>query len=157
MLHEISTLRARMEAGGDWRGFRDEIADLHARASTEEEYVTLMEDFTALVGYAEQEFAPDVFERLVREHAPDGTVSPGRIDLYKRNSFVLEAKQSRQQGGKKEIPGQAHLFPEDKTAGLGRPAASRAWDALRPAPRTTRLRTCCSWRVPGHLPGPATG
>ena len=33
-----------------------------------------------------------VFERFVRR--PDG--SNGRIDLYKRDSFVLEAKQSRQ-------------------------------------------------------------
>jgi hypothetical protein len=27
----------------------------------------------------------------------------GRIDLYRRGCFVLEAKQSRQAGGKKEI------------------------------------------------------
>ena len=33
-----------------------------------------------------------VFERGVTHH-PDGTTSTGRIDLYKRNMFVLEAKQ----------------------------------------------------------------
>lgn len=64
MLPEIASLRARMEAGGDWRGYRDEIAELHKRASTEEEYVTLLEDFAALAGYAEQEFESEVFERL---------------------------------------------------------------------------------------------
>jgi SAM-dependent methyltransferase len=34
-----------------------------------------------------------VFERAVSFQNPDGTTSPGRIDLYKRGCFVLEAKQ----------------------------------------------------------------
>ncbi len=34
-----------------------------------------------------------VFERAVTFQNPDGTTSAGRIDLYKRGSFVLEAKQ----------------------------------------------------------------
>jgi len=34
-----------------------------------------------------------VFERAVTFQNPDGTTSPGRIDLYKRGCFVLEAKQ----------------------------------------------------------------
>jgi hypothetical protein len=34
-----------------------------------------------------------VFERAVHFHNGDGTTSPGRIDLYKRGCFVLEAKQ----------------------------------------------------------------
>ena len=33
------------------------------------------------------------FEFPVTEHHPDGTTSPGRIDLYKRRCFVLESKQ----------------------------------------------------------------
>src|SRR5712664_1235082 len=40
-----------------------------------------------------------VFERVVKEVARDGSVATRRIDLYKRNCFVLEAKQSRQQQG----------------------------------------------------------
>ncbi len=36
-----------------------------------------------------------VFERVVQEVGRDGTVSHKRIDLYKRDCFVLEAKQSR--------------------------------------------------------------
>ena len=42
-----------------------------------------------------------VFERAVRFHHDDGSTSPGRIDLYKKNCFVLEAKQSkkREKGG----------------------------------------------------------
>src|SRR5271166_2083664 len=42
-----------------------------------------------------------VFERAVDFVAPDGQRSIGRIDLYRRGCFVLEAKQSRQAGGKK--------------------------------------------------------
>ena len=34
-----------------------------------------------------------VFERSVTFHHGDGKTSTGRIDLYKRGSFVLEAKQ----------------------------------------------------------------
>ena len=34
-----------------------------------------------------------VFERDVTFRNPDGTTSIGRIDLYKRGGFVLEAKQ----------------------------------------------------------------
>ena len=33
------------------------------------------------------------FEFEVTEHHPDGTVSKGRMDLYKRGCFVLESKQ----------------------------------------------------------------
>src|SRR5687768_16669020 len=40
-----------------------------------------------------------VFERAVKEPAGDGTFTTRRIDLYRRGAFVLEAKQSRQQGG----------------------------------------------------------
>jgi len=38
-----------------------------------------------------------VFERSVTFHHPDGSTSTGRIDLYKRGSFVLEAKQGVEQ------------------------------------------------------------
>jgi hypothetical protein len=54
-----------------------------------------------------------VFERVVKFRDGD----TGRIDLYKRGSFVLEAKQSRQKGQAKAIPGQEDLFTaEDDTA-----------------------------------------
>jgi SAM-dependent methyltransferase len=69
-----------------------------------------------------------VFERVVREKARDGTVSNRRIDLYKRDCFVLEAKQSRFAGEKKldtpELPGIGSA-PRGRRAG-----ANRAWDVL---------------------------
>src|SRR4051812_40207011 len=43
-----------------------------------------------------------VFERRVTGRTPDDQPGSGRIDLYKRDCFVLEAKQSRQAGGKKD-------------------------------------------------------
>jgi hypothetical protein len=74
-----------------------------------------------------------VFERVVKEKARDGTVSSKRIDLYKRDCFVLEAKQSRLSGDKKlsdapQMPGLALL---NETAPRGkRASANRSWDVL---------------------------
>src|SRR5258708_38344326 len=53
-----------------------------------------------------------VFERSVTKHRDDET-STGRIDLYRRGAFVLEAKQSRIKGGNKEIKGQNDLCSVD--------------------------------------------
>ncbi len=64
---------------------------------------------------ASHEFNDYVFERVVERRRPDGTIERGRIDLYKRNCFILEAKQSRQKGAKKAvIEGQADLFADSK-------------------------------------------
>ncbi len=55
----------------------------------------------------------------------------GRIDLYRRDSFVLEAKQSRLKGGHKEVPGQDDLFAEPAPGEpRGRRGVGRAWDVL---------------------------
>lgn len=72
-----------------------------------------------------------VFERAVQEPNGDGTYSSRRIDLYKRGSFVLEAKQSRQKGGKKEIEQETtDLFGAAEPETRGRRGAERAWDVL---------------------------
>ena len=71
-----------------------------------------------------------VFERVVTRHRDDGDAI-GRIDLYRKGSFVLEAKQSRWKGGKKEIAGQSDLFAaESEAKDRGKPGARRAWDVL---------------------------
>ena len=41
-----------------------------------------------------------VFERAVRPRASDGGTAPKRIDLYKKDTFILEAKQSRLPGAR---------------------------------------------------------
>ncbi|MCZ8184219.1 MAG: class I SAM-dependent DNA methyltransferase [Beijerinckiaceae bacterium] len=70
-----------------------------------------------------------VFERAVTDRSREGSTSAKRIDLYRRNSFVLEAKQSRQQGQAKEVPGQGVLF-EPEPDRMGKRSASKAWDML---------------------------
>ena len=72
---------------------------------------------------------PYAFERGVDFKAADGTTSKGRIDLYKKNCFVLEAKQSRLPKGKKAIAGQPDLFVADSRP-QGSRSANRAWDTL---------------------------
>ncbi|MBD8619298.1 class I SAM-dependent DNA methyltransferase [Sphingomonas sp. CFBP 13728] len=76
-----------------------------------------------------------VFERAVRLEDLGGLQRNGRIDLYRRGCFVLEAKQSRERGGPKEVANvdQASLpgipLPED-TDRRGRRSAHRSWDVL---------------------------
>ncbi|MGE0418089.1 MAG: class I SAM-dependent DNA methyltransferase [Acetobacteraceae bacterium] len=73
-----------------------------------------------------------VFERVVQETAVDGTTSLRRIDLYRKGCFVLEAKQSRQRGGRKELGGadQAPLFEMVEPTRRGVRTSDRAWDVL---------------------------
>jgi SAM-dependent methyltransferase len=67
------------------------------------------------------------FEYPVR--FPDGAV--GRIDLYRRGAFVLEAKQSRWKGQAKEVlPAQGALPLVEPPGPRGRRGADRAWDVL---------------------------
>jgi hypothetical protein len=70
-------------------------------------YVSFLNELIALLGLpppdpadATHEHNDYVFERAVKKHKDEGD-SHGRIDLYKKNSFVLEAKQSRLKGVKK--------------------------------------------------------
>ncbi|MFC0243752.1 class I SAM-dependent DNA methyltransferase [Rhodopseudomonas telluris] len=71
-----------------------------------------------------------VFERVVKVISNDGE-SWGRIDLYKKNSFVLEAKQSRRPGQRNQIRlGQDFVDSERDDVARGRRGAERAWDVL---------------------------
>ncbi len=73
------------------------------------------------------EFNDYAFERAVKDGGRGSAPSYKRIDLYKRNSFILEAKQSRWKG-EKLVPG---LLPDEtKEPGRGRSTANRAWDVL---------------------------
>jgi hypothetical protein len=62
-----------------------------------------------------------VFERSVTFHHPDGSTSTGRIDLYKRNAFVLEAKQ----GMAADEPARFDLTPPGGSGGKRKSAAVR--------------------------------
>jgi hypothetical protein len=73
-----------------------------------------------------------VFERVVRETARDGSISNKRIDLYKRDCFILEAKQSRLFGDKAIADPKAtpSLSGIPTATPRGRRGAGRAWDVL---------------------------
>lgn len=65
MKPEIASLHERMAKGGDWRAFREEIAALHAEATTEEEYVTLLEAHKNLVGVGKFAFDEATYAKLL--------------------------------------------------------------------------------------------
>lgn len=77
-----------------------------------------------------------VFERSVAFKHPDGSQTTGFIDLYKRDGFVLEAKQSGKRTARPDA-GQLALLPEDAgqvkagTATRG----TRRWDTALLAAR----------------------
>lgn len=85
----------------------------------------------------ENQFNDYVFERRVDFKHPDGTTTVGRIDCYKRGSFILEAKQSGKRGAKKIDPDQLALLPED--AAQRKPGhakrGTRGWDQVMIAAR----------------------
>ncbi len=64
---------------------------------------------------AEQDY---LFERPITFHRPDGSTSPGRVDLYKRGHFVLESKK----------------LDAGKRGGRGIDAALQMLDQEQPAP-----------------------
>lgn len=71
------------------------------------------------------------FEYPVRFPDGRGGHTTGRIDLYKKGAFVLEAKQSRLKGQAKEVlPAQGALPFAEPAGPRGRRGADRAWDVL---------------------------
>lgn len=72
-----------------------------------------------------------VFERPVRLRPIEGEGVFGRIDLYKRDHFILEAKQSRASGGRNRPPGLAEGEADPQPSGRrGRRLEGRGWDKL---------------------------
>jgi hypothetical protein len=78
-----------------------------------------------------------VFERRIDFKHPDGTRTAGRIDCYRRGSFILEAKQSGKRQTTKPNNEQLNLIPEDATLRkLGQAKrGTRSWDQVMLAAR----------------------
>ena len=80
-----------------------------------------------------------VFERRVDYKFDDGTTARRRIDLYKRDCFVMEGKQSAKRVKARQAdPHQLNLIPEDATQMKAGTATrdTRGWDrAMRAAKR----------------------
>jgi len=103
-----------------------------------------IERLTAALGLPQPDFAKEenrfndyVFERSVDFKHPDGSTTKGRIDCYKRDSFVLEAKQSAKRKGKAPDEAQIELLPDDATGRkLGHAKrGTRSWDKVMLAAR----------------------
>ena len=81
-----------MARGGDWRAFRDEIAALHAEATTEKEYVALLEAHRNLVAVGKLAYDEETYAKLLpiaaaeyrnflnKEAMEDGVVNPMRLE-----------------------------------------------------------------------------
>ena len=81
---------------------------------------------------AKNELNDYVFERRVDFKFDDGTTSPGRIDLYRRDCFVMEAKQSTKRVRAGSAKSRRPDLPED-AAQLRAGAATRGtygWDRV---------------------------
>ena len=78
---------------------------------------------------SERERNDYVFERAVRPRESEGGAAPRRIDLYKKNAFILEAKQSRLPEKAKAIPLPLPL-PDQQAEERGRRSIVRGWDVM---------------------------
>ncbi len=92
----IASIHVRMAQGGDWAGFRAEIAALHQQASTEDEYITLLEAHHNLILVGESVYDPQTYARLkqlakgehqfflAKEATEDGLINPVVLDRITR-------------------------------------------------------------------------
>lgn len=119
------------------------IADVKPSGGSEmSNYQLFVERLTGALGLPQPEFAREetrfndyVFERNVTFRHPNGTASTGRIDCYKRGSFILEAKQSakRQQAVETEQLALAGLETAQKLGHAKR--GTKSWDKVMIAAR----------------------
>lgn len=96
MRHDIASLHERMSQGGDWREFQQEIAALHAEASTEAEYVALLEAHRNLVAVGEYAYDAETYAKLLpiaraeyrmflnKESMEDGVINPVLLERVTR-------------------------------------------------------------------------
>ncbi|MCV9937828.1 class I SAM-dependent DNA methyltransferase [Boseaceae bacterium BT-24-1] len=126
-----------VEAGDDaveafitrWRA--SEGAERAAYAQFLAEFCRLVGVETPLPPTSDAEAVTYRFEYPVKFRDPAGASTTGRIDLYKKSCFVLEAKQSRLKGQTKEIlAAQGNLAPAEPCGPRGRRGADRGWDVL---------------------------
>ena len=82
---------------------------------------------------SDNEYNDYTFERRIDFRHDDGGATPGRIDLYKRGCFVMEAKQSAKRKAKKGAdPRQTDMLPEDAMQAKAGAAVrgARGWDRI---------------------------
>ena len=97
---ETASLHQRMVNGGDWRAFRDEIAALHEKATTEEEYVSLLEAHRNLVAVGKITYDDETYAKLLpitaaeyrmflnKEAMQDGLINPVLLERVTRREVA---------------------------------------------------------------------
>lgn len=65
MQPEIASIIDRMAEGGEWHYWREEIAALHKKAITEQEYITLLKAHEILVEVGRHAFDAETYEKLL--------------------------------------------------------------------------------------------
>jgi hypothetical protein len=137
-------LQSSKEAGGNRKSVAEAVEAFIKRWQGQEggqeraNYALFLTELCAVLGLASPDPASAaheandyVFERVVKETGREGAATSRRIDLYKRDCFVLEAKQSRLSGDKQLAdPVIAPALPGMSVAPRGRRGANRAWDVL---------------------------
>lgn len=88
------------------------------------------------------------FEGPVRSRESEGVKSTKRIDLYKRDAFILEAKQSQA----KDRHGDQAALPGFEPEVLGRRTAAKSWDAMMM--RARAQAEAYVYRLPSHHTAP---
>lgn len=68
MQPRIATLAERMSAGGDWMEFREEIAELHALAATQGEFIELLQAHAILGLLADHAFDEETAAKIKNVH-----------------------------------------------------------------------------------------
>ena len=69
MLPEIASLNERMAQGGDWMAWREEISDLHKRATTQQEYVVLLRAHSILGQLIDEVYDEQTAEKIRPIHS----------------------------------------------------------------------------------------
>ena len=69
MLPEIASLHERMAQGGDWMNWREKIADLHQRATTQDEYVVLLRAHSILGRLIDEVYDEQAAEKIRPIHS----------------------------------------------------------------------------------------
>ncbi|MBB4398817.1 type IIL restriction-modification enzyme MmeI [Bradyrhizobium sp. ERR14] len=100
-----------------------------------------------------------VFERRIDFKHPDGTTTSGFIDCYRKNSFVLEAKQSRKRQKARLAADQLLLLGEDEQQFKSGHAlrGTRGWDQVMLAARKQAEDYARALPTRARLPTISTG
>ena len=94
-----------------------------------------------------------VFEKTIQFNNGDGTFSPGRVDLYRKDCFVLESKQGVERKDAEAAEALASITLSKKLKKGTAPRNTPGWDRAMSRARAQAKRYAEAWcpLVTGHL------